>query len=1189
MRTVRSKPESDRSGMFDSEAIRTGSGPAAPNDSLKRRLGSIVQILVWAVLCTETCLSQTASTGALIGEVLDSSGRGIAHASVAAKNQDMVTSRSTVSDDEGHFVLPLMPPGEYQVIAESAQYSQAQSILVSVHVTETIRVSIPMKVARVTENVEVKGASQLQSDSVALGRVVDNLTTEALPLASRNFTQIVDLSPGVLAGVNNADELGAGSGGLGQIGPSNDGIFVHGSRSYENGYEFDGVPVTDLQASSNASGGIPIPNPDSIEEFKVQTGLYNVSFGEHAGGSVSLVTKSGTNNLHGDVFEFFRNNVLNANDYFLNQAGQPRADLKQNQFGGTAGGPIRRNRFFYFGSYQGTQQINGLATGQVRIACTSDVIMPPLTNDRSAQALGALFGGQAGAFGGEAVNADGSNINPVALEVLNFKLPNGSYLIPTPQIVNSSLPLASQGSSITSAPCTFNEDQFLTNLDANLSQRSSLAIRFLWANDAMDISFPGNPNNGTGNISGFASDIDNRFRVFSGSWKQLMQPQLLNELRFGYTNTVGSSTANAPFQWSDIGVMAGSMNDANELPSLGVVGSINLASAFPRTFNQKRFYLSDALTYSPTRHLIEMGGSFSRIYDDVNIPGFGTFVDFLSWPDFLLGLSAKQNGTNLFSNVYQSIDVYGLMDREYRKWNGSLFIGDHFRAADSLTLDFGLRYERLGQFGDNFGRNSSFDISQADVNPPPTGSVAGYMVASNYPDAVPPGVSRTSNDAANFGLGENGLAPRVGFAWQPSGRTSRVLIRSGYGIYFSEPTGQTFFQTVFGAPFALVRLNTGPANASATFSNPFPEPFPTPSFFPHFTPYSPTSKTTIDTVSPDFRPAIIQQYGLNFQLALARDWMLEVGYVGTTGDHLLRTRSLNQALSASSDDAIRGAVSNTVANIGLRVPVQGVPADGIAVVESEGHSSYNGLETSLTKRLSNGFQLLGSYTFSKTLDSDPSNVNGSSAGATIIRGNQNSPAQRWGRASFDRTNRFVLSGVYVLPSPAVGWARALFGGWSTSGVLTLQSGTALAFAYNNSTNVFGISEDLAQLAPGCGKANIVTSGSIEKKLSKYFNPSCFTKPPVIGADGIGTAFGNSSSGIVDGPGQSNVDLGFMRSVPISPRREHTSLVIRAEFFNLLNHPQFSNPNSTYGSSSFGIISSTSVNPRVGQLALKLAF
>ena len=233
--------------------------------------------------------------------------------------------------------------------------------------------------------------------------------------------------------------------------------------------------------------------------------------------------------------------------------------------------------------------------------------------------------------------------------------------------------------------------------------------------------------------------------------------------------------------------------------------------------------------------------------------------------------------------------------------------------------------------------------------------------------------------------------------------------------------------------------------------------------------------------------------------------------------------------------------------------------------------------------------MLASYTFSKVLDTDGASVNGISAGNTLTKGNQNSPAQRWGRASFDRTHRFVLSAVYAFPTPSERLSKAFFGGWSASGVLTLQSGTALTILYNNVTNVFGISDDRAQLVPGCTKSMLVNSGSVESKLGKYFNASCFTTPPIVGADGIGTTFGDSATGIVDGPGQFNIDLGAVRSVPMSWPKDGSSLQFRGEFFNVLNHPQFSNPNNTYGSSSFGIISSTSVNPRVGQLAVKLVF
>jgi hypothetical protein len=381
----------------------------------------------------------------------------------------------------------------------------------------------------------------------------------------------------------------------------------------------------------------------------------------------------------------------------------------------------------------------------------------------------------------------------------------------------------------------------------------------------------------------------------------------------------------------------------------------------------------------------------------------------------------------------------------------------------------------------------------------------------------------------------------------------------------------------------------GAANAGATFEKPFPQPFPTPESFPYFPPYSPSTTTTIYTVEPAFRPALIQQYSMNLQGELREGWLLEIGYVGTRGTHLARQRSLNQALDASPSMPIRGAVADTVANIPLRVPVPGVPPDSLLEVESEGTSWYNGLEVSLTKRLNLGLQFLASYTFSKTLDSDGADINSTSAGNALTLGDQNSPRQRWGRASFDRTHRLVFSTTWTLPSPPRGAQRAILGGWSLAGVATIQSGSALTIADTNATNVFGISEDRAQLSGMCKKSQLVRGGSVESNLGGYFNASCFTTPPVIGADGIGTAFGDSGTGIVDGPGQANLDLALSRKVMLNWPHEKSSVEFRAEFFNALDHPQFANPDTSFTSPTFGVISSTAVNARVGQLALKFSF
>jgi hypothetical protein len=628
------------------------------------------------------------------------------------------------------------------------------------------------------------------------------------------------------------------------------------------------------------------------------------------------------------------------------------------------------------------------------------------------------------------------------------------------------------------------------------------------------------------------------------------------------------------------------MNNNNELPSLEILGSVSIASGFPRTITQNSFVFSDILSFVRGRHDLRLGGSITRLQDNINLVGLGSFAEFLSWPDFLLGSSAASNGT-AFSNLFASFDVFGLTQREYRVWEGAGFAQDDYRISKSLMLNIGLRYERLGQFGDNLGRNSSFDIGNADANPPPGGSVAGYVVASNFPGVLPPGVQRATHTSGNDGAGQNTLAPRIGFAWQIS--PSAVVLRGGSGIYYSRPTGQAFYQNVFGAPFSVFRLNAGTANAQATFQDPFPQPFPTPQSFPMFPAYSPTTTTTIYSVAPGFRPAMVQQYSLNLQTEVHQDYLLEVGYVGTRGTHLARQRSLNQALSASPSDPIRGVTDNTLANVSLRVPILGVPPDSLQEVESEGSSWYNALEMSLVKRLSHGFQFLASYTFSKILDTDGANINATSSGNTLTLGDQNSPAQRWGRASFDRTHRFIFSTTWDLPGPSHGVPRAVLGDWSLDAIVTIQSGNALTIAETNPTNVFGISQDRTQLSGVCSKNQLVRGGSVESKLNGYFNASCFTTQPVIGADGVGTAFGDSATGVVDGPGQANLDLALSKNVVFKWPRERTNLQFRAEFYNALNHPQFGNPDSNFASPDFGVLSNTAVNARVAQLALKLAF
>jgi hypothetical protein len=390
---------------------------------------------------------------------------------------------------------------------------------------------------------------------------------------------------------------------------------------------------------------------------------------------------------------------------------------------------------------------------------------------------------------------------------------------------------------------------------------------------------------------------------------------------------------------------------------------------------------------------------------------------------------------------------------------------------------------------------------------------------------------------------------------------------------------------VFGAPFSVTRIAVASSNAGATLQNPFAPP-PT---LPTFPAYSPTTTITSFGDSQEFRPAIVQQYNLNTQTALGKDFLLEVGYVGTRSTHLLLQRSADQALFASPENPIRGVTTNTIANISDRQPILGFAPDSMVQVESTGAAWYNGLNVSLTKRFSKGLQFLASYTYSKTLDTAGAAVNLTAAGNAIVTGDQNDPGARYGNTDYSRPHRFVFSYVYQFPGHEnqAGFLGHLLGGWESAGVLTIQAGQWISILDSNPSNVFGISEDRASVVPGCTRYK--TSGSVQNRLTNYFNATCFENPQVIGADGLGTAFGDSGVGIVRGPDQRNFDLAIIKRTKIGLLGEANNLEFRAEMFNSFNTPQFSNPDNSFSSPTFGHILTTSVNPRIVQFALKFNF
>ncbi len=1111
------------------------------------------------ILAALGLLAQTGGTGAIAGLLTDPAGAAVPQADVKVTNVENGEVRATVSNASGSYLASLLPPGLYRVEISKSGFKLLTFPSVRVDVAGTATLNARLDVGAVSEQVTVASdAEQLQTASSALGRVTGERMVVELPLAARNFTQIIGLNSGVASEVNNATDLGRGSGGQSNFSTG-------GASVKDNNYQMDGVGANDIQNSGSFSGGVAIPNPDTIQEFRVQTQQYDASYGRNGGANVNVITKGGGNSFHGSLWEFFRNEEMNANDFFFNRAGQPRPTLRQNQFGGTLGGPIVRDKLFFFGSFQGTRQLNGVSS-----QCSTSFVEPALTDDRSRAALGKLFSGQKGS-NGVAIAADGSNISAQALALFNLKLPNGQYAIPSPQRIDPAQPFAVQGSSVYSSACSFNENQYMANADYAASAKSRIAYRLFLANSDQTITFPP-ANLGGPTAPGWPWLNPNRFVNTTLTHTYVLSPLLVNEFEAGYHRQWALTLQSEPVRYSDFGVAAPSYDDA--IPEILINGGLTLGGNGQTLRNtQNHYILQDTLSYTWGRHILRFGGGIERTQNNYGQFHYIAGLVFLGFPDLLLGGQG---------NVFQSIDLPGQFDRAFRIWDSDLFLQDDFKISRRLTLNIGLRYERLGNIADAQGHNGNFDYTLANRNPPAAGTLEGFTVPSNYTGPVPSGVTKLDTDTGVRITGQNTWDPRFGFAWQVPG-ADRVVVRGGYGMYHQRTTGQPFIQLLTAPPFALLNNLSGAASSNLTFASPFP-PATT---LPIFAPYSPATARSLTILDMHLRPPTLQRYSMGLQTQIVKDLVLDVSYTGARDTHLLRVRSINQAALASAASPIRGITTNTVANIAQRVPFLGFTAAAMQDIEPSGAAWYNALNVSLEKRFSHGLQFLGSYTWSKQMSTDSNSVNGANGGSAT--GNQNDPRQRYGPDSFIRPQRFVLSAVYALPGPKDlhSLLGQTLGGWQLGTVTTLQAGQLLTITETNANNVFGITTDRAQIA-GCTYSQLVTPGSARQNVNNYFNKTCFPNAfPVVGDDGKATTFGNSGVGIVQGPGQANVDFSVIKKFPIYAERLH--LDFRAEAFNLFNHANFSNPTLSENSASFGRILTTAVNPRIMQLALKLSF
>jgi hypothetical protein len=1181
-------------------------------------VSSAMFVLVTFCLCftAPAALAQNAGTGAIAGTITDPLGKAVQGAQITVTNQATGDKVTVNSQSGGTYTAPLLLPGVYTVEVSKDGFKVYDATGIRVNVTETEGLNIALELGSISQKVIVQTeASPMQTESSTEGHTTAGQTIQDLPLATRNYTQIIGLNPNIATGVTNATTLGRGNDIYGA------GVSANGVPTNDNNTLMDGVEINDRQQSGQFSSGVAIPNPDSIQEFRVQTSQYDASFGRDAGANVNVVTKGGSNQFHGNLWEYFRDTNMNANDFFLKrsellsgQANTPPV-LNQNQFGGAVGGPIKKEKLFFFTSYQGTRSKNGFSG-----SCLTTINgIGGLTNtNRTAAGLAAAFAGDTGQFGGEAIAANGSNISQQALSLLSLKLGNGQYLIPSPP--------AGQSSLVVTNPCPFNEDQFVTDADYVQSSKSRFSARFFFADDLTTETHPSG-----GAVSGTPYNITANYRNFSLVHDYAFSSRLLNQATLGFHRTYTNAQGSSPFTFSSIGATTPSFD--NDYPIILSESGFSIYSAPGAAgqdlIAQTTYAGQDALSYVIGRHTLRFGGGVDHLHENRSLITGDLSVVF-GLPDLLLGACAAPTTTlcpgtgtsavpaifgngSTIPNIYETEDFPpGFDTQELITWDSNVYAQDDFKVTSRLTLNLGFRFDRNGYQNDELGKNVGFNPAAVTpysvpgtgcTTPNGTGSLLGLTVSSNFPGTPPCQVVKLSTETGFNPGGNNTYNPRVGFAWRLP-HTERFVLRGGYGIYHSILTGQPQLNTTEGQPFFSVRIEAAANNAASSLGQPFA---PSTTVFPSFIPYTATSTNSILAFNPNIQVPMIQEYSLNLQTELTKDMVLEIGYSGNRGEHLFDDRTINQACvigaPANADGCPTplpsGATTNTAANVQMRVPYEGTAAAELLLFQSQASDWYNALVASLTKRMGHGLQFQLSYTWDKEMETFAGDITGTSGGGII--NDANNPS--YGPDGGIRPQRFVASYVYSLPGPKNlrSLKGELLGGWQMTGVTTYQAGQFLTITNNsNAKNIYGETASgavTASLAAGCTIADLVNPGKIQNKLGlgtaeNYFDTACLTTPALspYGATGSGlTGFGNLGVGIVRGTDQANWDMTMSKRFNIGWPNEAANLAFRADFFNVFNHTNFGNPNTTFGSSTFGEIQSTTVNPRIIQLALRLSF
>jgi hypothetical protein len=1199
---------------------------------------ALILILSWG----SSAFAQGGATGAISGTVQDASGAVVSGAKVKVTSEATGQRvRELTTDESGIFTASLLSVGNYAVEVSAPGFATTKFPGIAVAITETTRMIATLKVSSAQQVVEVQSQiTQINTADAATGESVGSATITTLPLATRNVQQILTLSAGASSDLNNASQLGRGQ------------VFIHvnGGREDNNNYLIDGISVADY-----AFGELtytPLPNPDAIDQFKVSTSLYDATQGRNGGGNINAALKSGTSQYHGDVWEYFRNTKLDANDFFLNAAGLPRPVIQQNIFGGDLGGkldPSAKLGYFYV-NYQGTRQRSGASAGTF-----INTSIPVLPTDRSAASLAQAFSTPASP-GCPALTITASQIDSVALALLNAKSNQfgggaGGFLFPsvpgTPGVTqafnsasNSCVFTVNTGAFIVSRPGKFTDDQFTTSWDHDFNaNKDRVAVRFFWANsdtfqpfggDSFQVQTGGLP---TPNNLNFPLEIPLKNRVASITETHLFSNNLVNEFRFGI-NIISDKLNNIP---PITNVQAGiNLPTANGDPNIYRLQFGSFAfGPFPQQLQQAlsdSFVLLDTLGWTRGNHTLRFGGEIDRTTLRRTLPVADNGLVFFSPPTAGTDFQSFLEGSPFFGEAGG-----GVGSHDYRIPAYAWFAQDDYRVSKSFTLNLGFRNEFLGAPYDESCRIGNAIPELANS----TGQPFVYPKCVNKYKL--PGLTGTQERSSLSNNYATVWEPRIGLAYDLFGRHT-TSVRAGYGIYSVREDLGAVDNLSFSPPFFPIAINFLPgAGSLANLFQPNPATgfpgipplgvlspafVPVPSFFTGF-PSTCTLGNGATGVSqqcgPGFSGNVInlislqvpqhwvagttQQWNLTIQRELRGNWFVEVGYVGTKGTHLRATFDPAEARLASPQnpvvipgincDGSKGAgaqcsiVNSTVENAPARSQFLGIAPANFEAFAPNSDSHYHSLQATLGHHYSKGLYWQSAYTFSKEID----DVSNATVSFDTRFNDQKIARDSRGLGDFDRRHRFVTSAVYQLPffAHASGLTGRALGGWEVSGVLTLQSGLPFTPVDSAGGSAYALSSpNLATptFAAGRGCGNALTTGGVESRLAHWVDPAAYQPDAVIplanGAAGDATGFGNAPRNCVIGPPQKNIDFTAGKVFKITERQ---SVRFQAEFFNLFNHPSFANPPAAdvQNSSSFAQITSVVGTPRLIQFSLKYLF